>query len=259
MRPHRRADAAAARPPHLTRNSSAAKNKSSPYRSAPQETPPRIVMSVPERPQLAPIWPPLPRTESPTLHRPRPAALNGAMLPDRSGAAMAAVVRRRSTPCARSRPRPCGRWAARLCRWKYFTAWRRTWTRPCSSKGRASAPASTIRCGGRRASAPTGRPDALRRQVERLFTGPGGPGLPRQARPDDRLAGAAGAAHRLRPRRPHLRLGLQGAGRAHAGVVCSSIIGTSHYQPPPLHADAQGLQDAARRRSDRSGPTSTGW
>ena len=32
-----------------------------------------------------------------------------------------------------------------------------------------------------------GDPDALRRQLERLFTGPGGPGLPGKTQPDGRL------------------------------------------------------------------------
>jgi AmmeMemoRadiSam system protein B len=35
-----------------------------------------------------------------------------------------------------------------------------------------------------------GEPDALRRQLRRLFTGPGGPGLPREGRPDGRLRAA---------------------------------------------------------------------
>ena len=42
--------------------------------------------------------------------------------------------------------------------------------------------------------------------------------------------GGVGAAHRLRPRRRRLRLGLQGSRRAHRRVLFV-IIGTSHYSP----------------------------
>ena len=96
-------------------------------------------------------------------------------------------------------------------------------------------------------------PDALRRQIGRLFTGPGGPGLPGEPAPDGRLRAAADPAHRLRPRRPHLRLGLQGS--LPSAPTASLFVDHRHValQRPSLHADAQGLPDAARHRPHRPG------
>jgi AmmeMemoRadiSam system protein B len=51
---------------------------------------------------------------------------------------------------------------------------------------RVEAPVRPAACVG----AYEGEPDALRRQLRRLFTGPQGPGLPREGRPDGRLRAA---------------------------------------------------------------------
>lgn len=71
-------------------------------------------------------------------------------------------------------------------------------------------------------------PDALRRQIEKLFTGPGGPGLPREARPDDGLRALLA---------PHIDYARGGrtyawgfkllAERTPASLFV--IVGTSHY------------------------------
>jgi AmmeMemoRadiSam system protein B len=53
-------------------------------------------------------------------------------------------------------------------------------------RARADAPVRPPSCIG----AYEGDPDALRRQLRRLFTGPNGPGLPRDLRPDGRLRAA---------------------------------------------------------------------
>ena len=71
-------------------------------------------------------------------------------------------------------------------------------------------------------------PDALRRQVEKLFTGPGGPGLPRQARPDDGLRALLA---------PHIDYARGGKTYAWGFKVLAErtpaslfvIVGTSHY------------------------------
>ena len=71
-------------------------------------------------------------------------------------------------------------------------------------------------------------PDALRRQIERLFTGPGGPGLPRQPRPDDSLRAL------LAPHIDYARGGITYAwGFKHLAERTPAslfvIVGTSHY------------------------------
>ncbi len=73
-----------------------------------------------------------------------------------------------------------------------------------------------------------GDPDALRRQLERLFTGPGGPGLPREARPDESFRALLA---------PHIDYARGGrtyawgfkelAERTPASLFV--VIGTSHY------------------------------
>ncbi len=73
-----------------------------------------------------------------------------------------------------------------------------------------------------------GDPDALRRQLERLFTGPGGPGLPGAARPDGRLTALLA---------PHIDYARGGrtyawgykelAERTSASLFV--VVGTSHY------------------------------
>src|SRR5262249_4050412 len=75
-----------------------------------------------------------------------------------------------------------------------------------------------------------GDPDRLRRQLERLFTGPDGPGMPSQKKPDGRLHAA------LIPHIDYRRGGTSYAWgfkevyeRADASLFV--IIGTSHYSP----------------------------
>jgi AmmeMemoRadiSam system protein B len=87
-----------------------------------------------------------------------------------------------------------------------------------------SAPVRQPRCIG----CYEGEPTALRRQLERLFTGPGGPGLPQQRRPDGALRAA------LLPHIDYPRGGVTYAWgykevfeRADASLFV--IIGTSHY------------------------------
>ena len=71
-------------------------------------------------------------------------------------------------------------------------------------------------------------PDALRRQVEKLFTGPGGPGLPRQGRSDDGLRALLA---------PHIDYARGGKTYAWGYKVLAErtpaslfvIVGTSHY------------------------------
>jgi AmmeMemoRadiSam system protein B len=71
-------------------------------------------------------------------------------------------------------------------------------------------------------------PDALRRQVEKMFTGPGGPGLPREARPDDGLRALLS---------PHIDYARGGRTYAWGFKVLAErtpaslfvVIGTSHY------------------------------
>ena len=73
-----------------------------------------------------------------------------------------------------------------------------------------------------------GDPDALRRQLERLFTGPGGPGLPGAARPDGRLTAL------LAPHIDYARGGRTYAWGYKELVEQTSaslfvVVGTSHY------------------------------
>jgi AmmeMemoRadiSam system protein B len=71
-------------------------------------------------------------------------------------------------------------------------------------------------------------PEALRQQLRQLFTSPGGPGLPREATPDDQLRAAL---------IPHIDYGRGGQTFAHAfkevyertRASLFVIIGTSHY------------------------------
>jgi AmmeMemoRadiSam system protein B len=72
-----------------------------------------------------------------------------------------------------------------------------------------------------------GEPEALRRQLRRLFTGPGGPGLPRDGRPDGRLRAA------LLPHIDYARGGATYAwGFKELAESCDAslfvIVGTSH-------------------------------
>jgi AmmeMemoRadiSam system protein B len=72
-----------------------------------------------------------------------------------------------------------------------------------------------------------GEPEALRRQLRRLFTGPGGPGLPRDGRPDGRLRAA------LLPHIDYARGGATYAwGFKELAERCDAslfvIVGTSH-------------------------------
>jgi hypothetical protein len=74
----------------------------------------------------------------------------------------------------------------------------------------------------------SGNPDLLRRQLRLLFTGPGGPGLPGEARPDGRLRAAL---------LPHIDYGRGGVSYAwgfkevveRTDASLFIIIGTSHY------------------------------
>jgi AmmeMemoRadiSam system protein B len=71
-------------------------------------------------------------------------------------------------------------------------------------------------------------PDALRRQLERLFTGPGGPGMPRSRPVDNRLRAA------LIPHIDYARGGVSYAWgfkevAEHSDASLFVIIGTSHY------------------------------
>ncbi|HVS38068.1 MAG TPA: AmmeMemoRadiSam system protein B [Gemmataceae bacterium] len=71
-------------------------------------------------------------------------------------------------------------------------------------------------------------PDALRRQIEKLFTGPGGPGLPHESRPDDGLRALLA---------PHIDYARGGRTYAWGFKVLAErtpaslfvIVGTSHY------------------------------
>jgi hypothetical protein len=57
-------------------------------------------------------------------------------------------------------------------------------------------------------------PDAIRRQLERLFTAPGSSGLPREKKPDGRLRAVLLPHIDYQARRRDLYLGLQGSVRA---------------------------------------------
>ena len=144
-------------------------------------------------------------------------------------------------------------------RWSLHRLRRAAWTRPCSSTAPASASAcrapirepSCIGCY-------EGDPEALRRQLRAPVHRPEGSRPAARAATGRPAAGRPGPAHRLPPRRRHLRLGLQGSLRADR---CLALRHHRHLalQRAPLHADAQGLQDAARHRADRPGATSTAW
>jgi AmmeMemoRadiSam system protein B len=78
-----------------------------------------------------------------------------------------------------------------------------------------------------------GEPDLLRRQLERLFTGPRGPGLPRASRPDGRLR-AALIPHIDYPRGGHTYAWGFKEVAEHTDASLFVIIGTSHYGAHPL-------------------------
>jgi AmmeMemoRadiSam system protein B len=78
-----------------------------------------------------------------------------------------------------------------------------------------------------------GEPDALRRQLERLFTGPKGPGLPRAGKPDGRLR-AALIPHIDYPRGGHTYTWGFKEVFEHTDAALFVIIGTSHYGAHPL-------------------------
>ena len=85
-----------------------------------------------------------------------------------------------------------------------------------------------------------GEPEALRRQLRGLFTGPAGPGLPREGKPSGRLR-AALLPHIDFQRGGHLRLGLQGGGRADRRRPVRHHRHVA-LQRAPLHPDAQDFQ-----------------
>jgi AmmeMemoRadiSam system protein B len=90
-------------------------------------------------------------------------------------------------------------------------------------RGRVDGPVRPPSCVG----AYEGEPDALRRQLRRLFTGPGGPGLPRDGRPDGQLRAAL---------LPHIDYARGGATYAwgfkevaeRSDAALFVIVGTSH-------------------------------
>src|SRR5207248_1205161 len=78
-----------------------------------------------------------------------------------------------------------------------------------------------------------GEPAALRRQLEGLFTGPKGPGLPRAGKPDGRLR-AALIPHIDYPRGGHTYTWGFKEVFEHTDASLFVIIGTSHYGAHPL-------------------------
>ncbi len=78
-----------------------------------------------------------------------------------------------------------------------------------------------------------GEPEALRRQLERLFTGPNGPGLPKAGKPDGRLR-AALIPHIDYPRGGHTYAWGFKEVVEHTDAALFVIIGTSHYGAHPL-------------------------